>query len=68
MVILTCNSCGKVHKLGSINDFTACDCGATISNSIRELIPEVEYRVVEIRHDLSQHAREGICGSFNIKF
>lgn len=68
MVILTCNSCGKVHKLGSINDFTACDCGATISNSIRELIPEVENRVLEIRTELCRHANSGLCGSFNIEF
>lgn len=68
MVKLTCNTCNKVHVLNSIHDFTACDCGATIPKSITDLIPEVENRIREIRHDLSKRADEGICGSFDIEF
>ena len=68
MITLTCSTCGKIHRLKSIRDFSGCTCGATISPVISELIFDVENRILEIDAEINKLSSEGICNGFSVKY
>lgn len=68
MIRLICSKCNKAHYLKNINDFSACDCGSTLTPAVCELINNAALSIIEANAKLENHSDSGLCGKFNIDF
>lgn len=68
MIKLSCKSCGKVHYLNSINDFSSCNCGASLEKSSISLIEDIENQIIEAKADIYRAANDGRASDFFIDF
>lgn len=68
MIKLKCNSCGKSYEVSKINEFTACECGASLLPSTTELIDSIDNRIYELNYNIQKQSAEGLGGNFTVSF
>lgn len=65
---ITCKTCGKVHVINLSEHFTGCDCGATITKEVSDLLHRADNSVNEAYTELSKRTTEGLCSEFTLQF
>lgn len=68
MIRLICSECNTAHYLNDINEFTACECGNTLTPAVCELIQNAAMSITEANTKLLNHSDSGLCGKFNVDY